>query len=360
MRKVLLTGLLSLAVLPAFAQSVPASAVTAAAPAVSASVADLPAVMVTGVQPGPGLWKVSKGDHVLWILGTISPLPKHMQWQSREVTQRVLASQEVLLPPSIEVGTSVGFFSKLALLPRLIGIRKNPDGATLAEVVPPPVYARWQLMKAKYMGRNHSVEKWRPLFAGIKLYEAASKQAGLSDKDIVRSVIRDAAKSADIKRTPTSYRFMVADPKSLVKDFKHERMNDVTCFTQVLDSIDTDLTHMQARANAWATGDLATLRQQPSTDGSACLEAVTTTGFARSAGLQDVDGKVEQAWLAVAERALAANQSTFAEMRIGDLLAPHGYMDALRKAGYTVQPPDAPDLDNAGDDDAAEPITSSP
>ncbi|MEO7066123.1 MAG: TraB/GumN family protein [Rhodanobacter sp.] len=355
MRKIFLLGLLVLASPATFAQSVPA---TAAASASSASVADLPAVMVSGVQPGPGLWKVSKGDHVLWILGTMTPLPKNMQWQSREVTQRVLASQEVLLPPSIEVSTSVGFFGKLALLPRLIGIRNNPDGATLAEVVPPAVYARWQVLKAKYMGSNHSVEKWRPLFAGMKLYAAASKQAGLSDKDIVRTVVRKAAKSAGIKRTSTAYRFTVADPKSLVKDFKHERMDDVACFTQMLDSIDTALTHMQARANAWATGDLAALRQQPRTDGSACQEAVTTAGFARSAGLQDVDGKVLHAWLAVAERALAANQSTFAEMRISDLLAPHGYLDALQTAGYTVQAPDATDADEASD--AVEPVTSSP
>ena len=357
MCKVWLMGLFALVAAPAFAQSVPTVA-TPAAPAASASVADLPAVMVSGVQPGPGLWKVSRGDHVLWILGTISPLPKDMQWRSREVTQRVLASQEVLLPPSIEVGTSVGFFGKLALLPRLIGIRNNPDGATLAEVVPPPVYARWQVLKAKYMGSNHSVEKWRPLFAGIELYDAASKRAGLSDKDIVRSVVRDAAKSAGIKRTSTAYTFNVADPKSLVKDFKRERMDDVACFTQVLDSIETDLPHMQARANAWATGDLATLRQQPRSDGSACVEAVTTAGFARTAGLQDVDGKVQRAWLLVAERALAVNQSTFAEMRISDLLAPHGYLQALQTAGYSVQAPDTADVDE--DNGAVEATTSSP
>ena len=37
--------------------------------------APMEVVLVRGDQPGPALWKVSSGDHVLWILGTASPLP---------------------------------------------------------------------------------------------------------------------------------------------------------------------------------------------------------------------------------------------------------------------------------------------
>src|SRR5687768_1077919 len=39
----------------------------------------LDTVVVSGKQPGPGLWKVSNDDHVMWVLGTISPLPKRME-----------------------------------------------------------------------------------------------------------------------------------------------------------------------------------------------------------------------------------------------------------------------------------------
>ena len=49
--------------------------------------ADLLLILVTGQQPGPGLWKVthpSAGhDHVLWILGSYGPLPRKMQWRSK-------------------------------------------------------------------------------------------------------------------------------------------------------------------------------------------------------------------------------------------------------------------------------------
>jgi hypothetical protein len=83
-----LCPLLLVVTLPLFAQSA-----SAPAPASSASsrVADLPMVVVSGVQPGPGLWKVSKGDHVMWVLGTLSPLPRDMQWQAQEVEQVIAA-----------------------------------------------------------------------------------------------------------------------------------------------------------------------------------------------------------------------------------------------------------------------------
>ena len=38
-------------------------------------------VLVTGEHPGPGLWKVTRGTHVLWILGVRSPLPKDLVWR---------------------------------------------------------------------------------------------------------------------------------------------------------------------------------------------------------------------------------------------------------------------------------------
>ncbi|HEU4602733.1 MAG TPA: TraB/GumN family protein, partial [Steroidobacteraceae bacterium] len=86
-------------------------------------------LLVTGEQPGPGLWKVSKGDHVLWILGSSSPVPKRMQWHSKEVEEVIAESQEVI--GSVQVKIDIGFFRGLLLLPSALGARKNPDGKEL-------------------------------------------------------------------------------------------------------------------------------------------------------------------------------------------------------------------------------------
>ena len=64
-------------------------------------------VIVEGKHEGPRMWRVAKGDHVLWVLGTISPLPRKMTWQSESVETVLQETQEVLPAwPSIGVGAN--------------------------------------------------------------------------------------------------------------------------------------------------------------------------------------------------------------------------------------------------------------
>lgn len=63
----------------------------------AAPIRDLEAVVVHGAQPGPGLWRVSKDGRVLWILGTVSPLPNQIEWRADEVRAVIARSGQVLL-----------------------------------------------------------------------------------------------------------------------------------------------------------------------------------------------------------------------------------------------------------------------
>lgn len=332
MRTILLLLLMTLATAATGRQAMPVPA---------ASVTTLAPVLVRGEQPGPGLWKVSSPQgHVMWVLGTLDPLPRDMQWQSREVFERLRGSQELLREPGIHLKANLGFFGKLALLPRLIGIRNNPDHARLAEVVPAASYTRWLMLKARYIGRDGKVEKWRPLFAGLRLYESAMERTGLDRKGVVPGLL-DAAKQAGIPRTSTAYVATVENPRALVKDFKRERLDDLACFDAMLAQVEVNLAQMGERANAWASGDLATLRRLPGDVARVpCADALTGAGFARKLGLQDVEGKMRQAWLAAARKALAAHASSFALLPIDQALRRDGYLAALAAEGYVVESPD--------------------
>ncbi len=111
---------------PARAQEVPES--EPVPPVAGTDVIDMEAVVVAGVQPGPGLWKVRQGDHLLYVLGTQSPLPKNITWRSDEVNQVLQLADEVLASPGISVGADIGFFRGLTLLPSAMKASKNPDG----------------------------------------------------------------------------------------------------------------------------------------------------------------------------------------------------------------------------------------
>ncbi len=324
---------------PVAAQSVMSSAVPP-------QVADLAAVVVTGVQPGPGLWKVSRkdpatGNHVMWVLGTLSPLPRSMQWQSRELEQVIGGSRQVLLPPSVKVKADVGFFGKLFLLPSAYSARKNGDGQTLQQVLPPPVYARWQVLKQKFLGDDRGIERWRPIFAAQELYKKAIKANDLSRSGGVQASVDALASRHGVTEVPTSYQVVIAHPRAAIKAFKASAPHDTTCFIRTLDSIEHDMPAMKARANAWATGDLQTLRGLPdSARHEACVSSLTDAGFAHSLGLDDVPARQAAIWLAAARKALADNPQTFAILPMDELLKPDGYLATLRAEGYEVEAPE--------------------
>ncbi|HJT97704.1 MAG TPA: TraB/GumN family protein [Rhodanobacteraceae bacterium] len=307
---------------------------------------ELPAVVVTGEQPGPGLWKVSKGDHVLWILGTLSPLPKNMTWRAKDVEDVIAQAQAVLNPPRIDVKADVGFWGKLRLLPSLIAVRDNPGHKTLQDVLPPDLYARWMTLKDKYIGRGRgrNIETWRPIFAALELYNAAIKETGLTRSDVASDVVREAAKRANIEPTSSTVKMKVEDPHAAVKEFKGGSMDDLDCFRKTLDHIEADLGTMTARANAWATGDIETLRKMPYTDlRETCLAAVADTQLAHELGFSNIDERVQDAWLDTAAAALDKNAVTFARLPMSELLRPDGYLAKLQARGYSVEAPDAED-----------------
>ncbi len=299
-------------------------------------------VLVSGEQPGPGLWKVIKqtadGEHVLWVLGSYGPLPKKMQWRSAQVEQVIAGSQEVLGPVSVDA--KVGFWGGLMMAPSLIGIRDNPNDAKLKDVVPPELYARWLPLKARYIGKDDDAEKWRPIFAAGQLYLKAIEKSQLELNNKVWPVIEKLAKKNRVKINEPSLEIKVDKARSMVKDFKKAPLQDIECFAATLERVESDLDLMRVRANAWATGDLKTLRSLPHVDQvGACIAGVMSADVVQSRGFADVPARVNALWIKEAEASLARNRSTFTVMRMSEILKPDGLIAQLRAKGYQVEEP---------------------
>jgi len=299
-------------------------------------------VLVEGKRPGPGLWKVSKDGHVMWVVGMYAPLPPKMEWDDARVDRLIGQSQEVLAPPGAGVGVGIwGGLKALTALPSVIGMVKNPGGAKLREVLPADVYARWSVLKDRYLADNDSIESYRPFFAAQTLMQAGMKKNGLSGGVEVRKQIESLAKKRGVKLTQTGFSVELDDPVSVIKDFKNSQMEDTACFTKTLDRLEGDIDAARLRANAWANGNIAEISKLEYAEREdACNEAVFNSPAAQKhPAFQNMRERRLASWLKAVEKSLANNTSTVAMLTMGDILGPKSYLAALQAKGYTVENP---------------------
>lgn len=345
------TGAVAQTAAPATSTPTPAPAATSARPAPDSSVATLQAITVTGVMPGPGLWKVSRGDHVLWILGVVPTLPGGIRWQSDQVAQTIAASQTVIAAPGIRLKADTNWLGKLFLLPAVYHAQRNPDGKTLRDVLPPALYARWETVKQRYFGDENGIERYRPILAATKLLKKALKANNLRGDGEITDRVLALAKQHGVKTVTPETTLEIKEPRQAVKAFAASGPDGIACLGLVLDAVEHELPNFRARANAWATGDIDTLRKVPeSAYRETCQSAITGAGFAKALGIDNLPARAEGAWLAAADAALAVDTQSFALLPMHVLLDPHGYLAALQAHGDTIN---APDAEAAGDDPAA-------
>ena len=296
-------------------------------------------VLVVGQRPGPGMWKISKGDHVLWVFATYSPLPVNMQWRSQQVEAIIAQSQLYLSPPTL--GANVGLWGGLKMLPHVVGMRKNPGGAMLRDVVSPEVYARWRVLKAKY-GVSDAAESERPVFAAETLYNAGLKHAGLATSDEVSKAIQALLVKNNVKEMKSHVQLDIPNPGKTLKEFKRGSVDDAACFKATIERLEIDIDVMRARANAWSKGDLAEIRKLSFAEReAACQIAMESSSALRDGmGLAGTEKRVRKLWLEAAEHALANYPTSFAMLKLSNVLRKDYVMTELQARGYSVQAPD--------------------
>ncbi|MFN7784175.1 MAG: TraB/GumN family protein [Lysobacterales bacterium] len=333
--RTLLLGVLAFALAP-----VAVRAESSGAPPAEATTMET--VEVIARVTGPGLWEVRQGDNVLWVLGTQSPLPRRFEWVSDEVDARLAESSLLIAPPTVSFAADIGRFRALTLLPSLLRARRNPDERRLEEVVGPELYARWQPLKQRYLGRNRKVETWRPLFAAIKLWEEAIEDARMTGSGPVWRAVSKSAKKLKLPVETPKVAVSIADPRDSIRSFARSPLDDLECFSRTLERLETDIEAMRERAEAWAVGDLETLRALPFSDQNrACQDAFLSASVGEQNHITDVPERLREAWLDSVDKALAEHRSSVAVISIGSLLDPEtDLLGHLQRRGYRVRAPD--------------------
>jgi hypothetical protein len=330
---------------------------------------ELETIVVYGGYAMPPMWKVSKGDHVMWVLGDAAA-PAGTQWRFEQVEARVAESQLVMYPGSAH--PDIGFFTvvgMLTLLPAAYKAQtKIPGNKTLKDVLPPEVYARWRVLKAAYAPRDNSLERWLPSLAIDKLEERIGKKLGEKPMEKVgpvqppppprgpalRPLVDKAAKKHRVKvhtMPDVEWDFEVKTMRKMVKMVSGGTLDvDAKCVTQKLEYLERKIEYLkkeaaatvqvEAPARVLPCGERAILMDDKpgggkNPDAAAVQKTVENMELQEKLRGQQLDAE----WIAAAEAALAKNKSTFAVLRLNQLKSPTGHIAKLRELGYEVEEP---------------------
>ncbi|MFT3997531.1 MAG: TraB/GumN family protein, partial [Asticcacaulis sp.] len=236
MFKTILIGLCLLIVTPALAQ-------TKAHSGNSDPDWDIAEVTVAKTSAGPALWRVVKGDHVVWIIGYAN-IKRNTKWDSTRIDRIVAGAEKLYLPPTVV----------LSAYPR--SLTALPEGQTLSDVLPSEDYER-----ARGLIRTHGLDQslilsQQPYWAANLLYDGVVSRAGLSTSVVINRLKAVASKH----KVPVDFviyrdlREQTPRPTEIPMD------TQIHCFRRLLDATDIVLANREKEAAAWASGDVKTLR----------------------------------------------------------------------------------------------------
>ena len=300
----------------------------AAARAADAPPPVLDELIVTGEHTGPGMWHVHRGTSNLWILGSMSPLPKGITWRSKQLEQLLDSTHQVLVPKPFEIGI-VRVLWLLVTQRDLLMVR---GGKRLKDVMPPDLHARFAIQRAKFTDDSDKWERYRPIIAAAFLQQAAFRQVGLSTRLDLGAAVRTLASKHHVRIEELKIAG-VHDVLDALKTMPPATEN--SCVEASLVTIEKDLPRLVERAQAWATGNverIENLHEPPEVD--ACRAALD-----QGAGASDLISLVRRTWLDRMEKYLQSGEVTVAVVNMDLLLEKGGLLDELRAKGYDIDTP---------------------
>lgn len=275
---------------------------------------DVTEVVVRAHVRGPVMWKLTRGDATVWVLGILDVKPNSLTWNSHRF-EHVLEGSKVLILPRESHWDPVN--SDL------------PKHVHLQDVVAASTWQRFETTATRDSFNVTTYNTYKPVWAGARLMSDVIDDHDISN-EVVPSVILDIAKNAG---TPLQL-LQRDDAQTMLTLYDTlDAGESEACLIDYLDSTDYLLGDMPAVAKAWARGDLATvLRLHRELGYTTCIAANPAT--AAQYRTYAIDNPV-----AAIDSALATAGQSVAVWPLSDLLRKDGVLDELRAKGVTITSP---------------------
>ncbi|HLZ97315.1 MAG TPA: TraB/GumN family protein [Steroidobacteraceae bacterium] len=298
------------------------------APPAPAQAPALDEIVVTGERSGPNMWHVHKGSAHVWILGSLTPLPRGITWRSHQVESVLGHTNQVLVQKPFEIS-----------IPRILWVLLTDrklllvtGGKRLKDVLRADLYQRFAVLRTRYTDDDKKWERYRPIVAAAFLEREAFHRVGLSVRLDLGAAVRklaeqDHVKVEEIKMAGTG------DMLNALKTLPASTEN--TCVEASLATIEGGLPRLLERAQAWADGNTEKLQSLPvPKEVDACLNALDS-----GAGAGELMKRMRSSWLYAIEGYLAKPGTTIAVVNYDLLLDHGGVLDQLRNAGFEIDAP---------------------
>jgi hypothetical protein len=297
-----------------------------AAPGDAPPVSDWSNVEIVTVTPdrGPPLWHIARANSEVWIIATVSPVPKNLQWNRSGIEDLMKGANAVLTPPSASVGLAEGLWFYMWHMDRL----EQPDGMTLEASLAEPLRSRFVDARNRAHQDADRYQKYLPAVAALMLESDYLKSIDFSGREPQKTLESIASHAGVRTRAVANYGAMdVINEVPNMSAAAHR-----ACVENALSDIDTIAAHGEAAARAWATGDMAGIKANFSeTRLDACLGQNNAYAALRERGIRDEVNAITAA--------LEKPGKTIVIVPMGFFLRKGAVLDRLLAAGYTVTGP---------------------
>lgn len=276
---------------------------------------------VVAQAPGPALWRVTRGESQVVIIGAYTPLPHSLDWNKVRLMRALDGASgfyeaKVSINP-VELATL--FFDQGAF--RLGGGRKLDD------VIGSERQARLRRVAAISHADVGRMQPYKPAVAGIFAYQTFLRTVGLSAEKPGTTIRR----LADAQHVPKRALAKLGAMSVIRAMQRMDATAQLACFDATLDQTEWESAHAIEAAHAWADGHVTQLRRLHST---AILDHCLGGGGAKAVldkGVADSVTSIEDL-LAKPGRTVALIDMDFLTLR-------NGVLDRLKAKGAEISVP---------------------
>jgi len=281
-------------------------------------------VVVHANERGPLVWRVTKGDAEVDLIGQVEPVPQSLAWNTHGIEETLKGAKVLYTNAQASVGIAEGLWF-LAWHSNAVYL---PGDVPMESTLPAD-------LRARFAARRDKIKRGADRYASLRVPLAALRLEGdfLEANHLTRyepgKTVERLARKLDVPVKP------LAEYEALPMIEKLPTMSKAAneaCARDALDDIDALDGHADAAAQAWAVGDLGAIKANYSEERfQACIQAVP--------GAAALFGRAVHDSVAAIDDALAKPGKTVMLVGIGVILRKGGIADQLKAQGLALEEP---------------------